>query len=64
LCKTSACCASLFEADTFGIPDGTKVLVSRTTYQAQRRSIEHCRDAWPSDAVRTAELLRLGIEGL
>lgn len=45
-----------FEADVFGIPDGTTVLVAHlTTYDAGRRPIEHSRYTWPTDAVRVSD---------
>jgi DNA-binding GntR family transcriptional regulator len=48
--------ANPFEADTFGIADGTTVFVSHlTTYDAGRRPIEHSRFAWPTDAVRMSD---------
>lgn len=48
--------ANGFEADAFGIPDGTIVLVAHlTTYDAQRRPVEHSRYTWPTDAVRVSD---------
>jgi len=48
--------ANGFEADAFGIPDGTTVFVAHlTTYDAQRRPIEHSRYSWPTDAVRVSD---------
>ena len=48
--------ANPFEAEAFGIPDGTKVFVAHlTTYTAERHPIEHSRYAWPTDAVRMSE---------
>ena len=51
--NTRARGANPFEANTFGIPDGTTVFVTHlTTYDAKRRPIEHSRYTWPTDAVR------------
>lgn len=48
--------ANPFEADAFGIPDGTIVVVAHlTTYDAQARPVEHSRYTWPTDAVRISE---------
>lgn len=45
--------ANPFEATAFGIPDAHTVLVAHlTTYDAERRPIEHSRYTWPTDAVR------------
>ena len=45
-----------FEADTFGIPGGTTVFVTHlTTYDTERRPIEHSRYTWPTDAVRMSD---------
>jgi len=45
-----------FEADAFGIPGGTTVFVTHlTTYDAQRRPIEHSRYTWPTNAVRMTD---------
>jgi GntR family transcriptional regulator len=45
--------ANPFEADTFGIPDRTPVLVTHaTTYDARHHPIEHSRYTWPREAVR------------
>jgi GntR family transcriptional regulator len=47
--------ANPFEADAFGLPDGTKVFASHlTTYDAAKRPIEHSRYTWPVDAVRVS----------
>ena len=54
--NTRARGANPFEADAFGIPDGTRVFVTHlTTYDAQRRPIEHSRYTWPTDAVRMSD---------
>jgi DNA-binding GntR family transcriptional regulator len=54
--NTRARGANPFEADTFGIPDGTTVFVSHlTTYDAKRRPIEHSRYTWPTDAIRLTD---------
>jgi GntR family transcriptional regulator len=57
--NTRARGANPFEADIFGIPGGTTVLVSHlTTYAdapAGREPIEHSRYAWPTDAVRISD---------
>ena len=54
--NTRARGANPFEADVFGIPDGTKVFVTHlTTYDAKRRPIEHSRYTWPTDAVRMSD---------
>jgi DNA-binding GntR family transcriptional regulator len=59
--NTRARGANPFEADTFGIPDGTTVFVTHlTTYDAQRRPIEHSRYAWPTDAVRMTDYYSYG----
>ena len=51
--NTRARGANPFEADAFGIPDGTTVFVTHlTTYDVKRRPIEHSRYTWPTDAVR------------
>jgi DNA-binding GntR family transcriptional regulator len=48
--------ANPFEADAFGIPDGTPVFVAHlTTYDQGQRPIEHSRYTWPTDAVRVSE---------
>ena len=48
--------ANPFEANTFGIPDATIVFVAHaTTYDAQRRPIEHSRYTWPTDATRISD---------
>ena len=48
--------ANPFEAEAFGIPDGTKVFVAHLTlYDADRRPIEHSRYAWPTDAIRLSD---------
>jgi len=48
--------ANPFEAEAFGIPDGTTVLVAHaTTYDAQHHPIEHSRYTWPRDAVRISD---------
>lgn len=45
-----------FEADAFGIPGGTTVFVTHlTTYDAQRRPMEHSRYTWPTNAVRMSD---------
>ena len=45
-----------FEADTFGIPGGTTVFVTHlTTYDTERRPVEHSRYTWPTDAVRMSD---------
>ena len=54
--QTRARRANPFEADVFGLPDGTKVFVAHlTTYDAQHRPIEHSRYTWPTDAVRITD---------
>ncbi len=54
--NTRARGANPFEADTFGITDGTTIVVTHlTTYDANRRPIEHSRYAWPTDAVRLSD---------
>jgi GntR family transcriptional regulator len=54
--NTRARGANPFEAGTFSIEGGTAVFVSHlTTYDAQRRPIEHSRFAWPTDAVRMSD---------
>jgi len=54
--NTRARGANPFEADAFGIAGGTTVFVSHlTTYDAERRPIEHSRFAWPTDAVRMSD---------
>jgi GntR family transcriptional regulator len=54
--NTRARGANPFEAKTFGIPDGTTAFVSHlTTYDTNRRPIEHSRYTWPTDAVRMSE---------
>jgi GntR family transcriptional regulator len=53
--------ANPFEADAFGIPDATIVFVAHaTTYDAQRRPIEHSRYTWPTDAVRISDYYTYG----
>src|ERR1022692_4209259 len=48
--------ANPFEADTFGIPDRTTVLVAHaTTYDTHHHPIEHSRYTWPTDAVRISD---------
>jgi GntR family transcriptional regulator len=48
--------ANPFEAEVFGVTDGTKVFVAHlTTYTAEHRAIEHSRYAWPADAVRMSD---------
>ena len=48
--------ANPFEADAFGIPDATIVFVAHaTTYDVQRRPIEHSRYTWPTDAIRISD---------
>lgn len=50
---TQAPSASPFEASTFGIRDGTAVLVSHlTSYDDAHWPIEHSRFAWAADAVQ------------
>jgi DNA-binding GntR family transcriptional regulator len=45
-----------FEAETLGIPDGTKVFVAHLTlYDPDHRPIEHSRYAWPTDAARMSD---------
>jgi GntR family transcriptional regulator len=59
--NTRARGANPFEADTFAIPDGTRIFVTHlTTYDAQRRPIEHSRYAWPTDAVRMTDYYSYG----
>lgn len=54
--NTRAWGANPFEADAFGIPDGTAVFVTHlTTYDAKRRPVEHSRYTWPTDAVRMSD---------
>jgi GntR family transcriptional regulator len=54
--NTRARGANPFEADTFGIPGGSTILVTHlTTYDAKRRPIEHSRYAWPTDAIRLSD---------
>lgn len=54
--NTRARGANPFEAEAFGIPDGTTVFVSHlTTYDPKRRPIEHSRYTWPTDAVRMSD---------
>jgi GntR family transcriptional regulator len=48
--------ANPFEAGVFGLADGTTVLVAHlTTYDTQRRPVEHSRYTWPTDAVRVSD---------
>lgn len=48
--------ANPFEADAFGIPDGTTVFVAHlTTYDAERRPVDHSRFTWPTDAVKVSD---------
>jgi GntR family transcriptional regulator len=48
--------ANPFEAEVFGMPDGSKVFVAHlTTYDARHHPIEHSRYAWPTDAVRVSD---------
>ncbi len=48
--------ANPFEAEAFGLPDGTKIFVAHLTlYDADRRPIEHSRYAWPTDAIRLSD---------
>ena len=45
-----------FESEAFGIPDATTVCVAHlTTYDTQRRPIDHSRYTWPTDAVRISD---------
>jgi GntR family transcriptional regulator len=54
--NTRARRANPWEADAFGIPDATTVTVAHlTTYDAQRRPIDHSRYTWPTDAVRISD---------
>jgi DNA-binding GntR family transcriptional regulator len=54
--------ANPFEAEAFGIPDATIVFVAHlTTYDAQRRPIEHSRYTWPTDAVRISDYYAYGV---
>ncbi len=53
---TRARAANPFEAEAFGIPDKTTVLVTHATlYDQRRRPVEHSRYAWPTDAVRISD---------
>jgi DNA-binding GntR family transcriptional regulator len=53
--------ANPFEADTFGIPDATIVfVVHATTYDAERRPIDHSRYTWPTDATRISDYYTYG----
>ena len=62
--NTRARGANPFEAETFGIPDGTTIFVSHlTTYDAAHHPIEHSRFAWPTDAVRMSDEYRYGGRG-
>lgn len=48
--------ANPFEADAFGLPDGTTVFVAHlTTYDERRQPIDHSRYTWPVDAVRVSD---------
>jgi DNA-binding GntR family transcriptional regulator len=48
--------ANPWEAEVFGIPDKTTVLVTHATlYDRDRRPIEHSRYTWPTDAARISE---------
>ena len=48
--------ANPWEAEAFGIPDKTIVLVTHATlYDGQRRPIEHSRWTWPTDGVRISD---------
>lgn len=48
--------ANPWEAEVFGVPDKTKVLVTHVTlYERNRRPIEHSRYTWPTDAARISE---------
>lgn len=48
--------ANPFEAEAFGLADGTIVFVTHlTTYDGKRRPIEHSRYTWPTDAVRASD---------
>ncbi len=48
--------ANPFEAEAFGIPDATIAFVAHlTTYDAQRRPIEHSRYTWPTDTIRISD---------
>jgi GntR family transcriptional regulator len=54
--------ANPFEADAFGIPDATIVLVAHlTTYDKRRRPIEHSRYTWPTDAARISDYYTFGV---
>jgi DNA-binding GntR family transcriptional regulator len=57
--NTRARGANPFEADVFGIPGGTTVLVSHLTTYADgptgHEPVEHSRYAWPTDAVRISD---------
>src|SRR5712691_4307396 len=45
-----------FEAEAFGLADGTIVYVTHlTTYDHKRQPIEHSRYTWPADAVRASD---------
>jgi DNA-binding GntR family transcriptional regulator len=60
--NTRARRANPFEADTFGIPDATIVLVAHlTTYDKRRRPIEHSRYTWPTDAARISDYYTCGV---
>ena len=48
--------ANPFEADVLGVPGASMVFVTHaTTYDAQRRPVEHSRYTWPTDAVRISD---------
>jgi GntR family transcriptional regulator len=48
--------ANPWEAEVFGIPDKTTVLVTHATlYDRDRRPVEHSRYTWPTDAARISE---------
>jgi GntR family transcriptional regulator len=54
--NTRARGANPFEAEAFGLPSGTTVFVTHlTTYDRERRPIEHSRYTWPTDAVRISD---------
>lgn len=52
--------ANPFEAETFAIPDGTKIVVAHLTlYDSQRRPVEHSRYAWPTEVIRLSDYYSL-----